>query len=398
MLRISLVAVAVVASLPSIARANDLSAPLFGKAPSRIESALWREAGPGTAKPLTRSFVPRTPEGELIVVLVPEHGKPSTSIDSSEIVAVGGRVLAQSASLVRVAVSPPDLEGLSRLDGVQFVRTPIRPQTQAVISQGVELIGAEANQARGANGTGVKVAIIDNGFSGASLSPEMPSNWRHLDYTGGGTYGGSPHGTACAEIVHDVAPEAEITLLRVSDLVDLENAKDLCIREGIDIVSHSLHWLGTGFGDGNGIACEIADDAKSKGLLWVTAAGNYARRQFSGLFADSDSDGWHQFDGEFEVLHFVEEMATGDSIEVWLTWNDWPITTEDYDLALVRSLGDGSVEVVESSETRNFLISPVESIRYHVTIPGTYGIGVWKTESARSTVIVAGASRQAVST
>ena len=53
-----------------------------------------------------------------------------------------------------------------------------------------------------------------------------------MDYTEEGMFAGdSVHGTGCAEIIHDLAPDAELTLLRVGDLTDLENAKDHCIRE-----------------------------------------------------------------------------------------------------------------------------------------------------------------------
>ena len=73
-----------------------------------------------------------------------------------------------------------------------------------------------------------------------------------------------------------MAPEAELTLLKAGDLVDLENAKDFCIREGIDIINHSITWP-DGFGDGRGRVCDIVNDAADNGILWVNAAGNYGR-------------------------------------------------------------------------------------------------------------------------
>ena len=89
--------------------------------------------------------------------------------------------------------------------------------------------------------------------------------------------GDSAHGTACAEIVYDIAPEAELWLYRAGDLLDLENAKDRCVINGIDIISSSGTLPGTGFGDGLGLACEIVNDAAEEGILWVNAAGNYAK-------------------------------------------------------------------------------------------------------------------------
>jgi hypothetical protein len=163
----------------------------------------------------------------------------------------------------------------------------------------------------------------------------MPETWWHTDFTGGATYEKTVHGTAVAEIVHDVAPDASLYLYRVGDLVDLENAKDRAILKDIDIISHSMSWLGTGFGDGKGIACDIVNDAADNGILWVNSAGNYAQSQYSALWSDSDADGWHNIDAaDIHEVILLEETAVGDTIEVWLTWNDWPRSSQDYDLYL----------------------------------------------------------------
>ena len=99
---------------------------------------------------------------------------------------------------------------------------------------------------------------------------------------GGGIIGIYGNGSACAEIVHDIAPDAEIHLYKVGNFVDLENAKDAAIQEGLDIVTVSLGWdFARGFGDGTGSACEIVDDAFQNNVLWVNAAGNEARRKIS---------------------------------------------------------------------------------------------------------------------
>lgn len=207
--------------------------------PAKIQSALWGLAIPGAAKP-TRDL-----QDTVVVILVPHLGQASASIDTSSLAALGGRVLAQSKSLMRVAVPPSSLLAVSELPGVRFVRRPYRPHAQQETwSEGGWSIKAYDNAYDNhyVRGQGVKVAIIDGGFKGADeLSGEMPARWRYRDYTGEGIYtGDSIHGTACAEIVHDVAPEAELMLLKTDDLVDLENAKDLCIREGIDIINHSI--------------------------------------------------------------------------------------------------------------------------------------------------------------
>ncbi len=351
--------------------------------PANIQSALWELATPRAGKP-TRDM-----QDTVVVILVPHLGQASAAIDTSSLAVLGGKVLAQSKSLMRISVPSSSLLAVSELPGVRFVRKPHRPHSQQETwSEGRRLIKAYDNYYAGVRGQGIKVAVIDEGFKGADELfglGEMPAFW-WMDYTGEGIYAGEEvHGTACAEIVHDMAPEAELTLLKVDDLVDLENAKDLCIREGIDIISHSMGWFGTGVGDGKGIACDIVNDAADNGILWVNSAGNSAKSHYYQPWADSDSDGWHNFVGQDELLTFEAEKGT--EIAVYLTWNDWPETRDDYDLYLFyssNSFGDRERVAESRNDQPRYGGPPVEWIEYEAERSGNYHISVRKSEEARS--------------
>ena len=348
--------------------------------PAKIQSTLWELATPGAAK-LTRDG-----QDTVVVILVPHVGQASASIDTSSLAGLGGRVLAQSKSLMRVAVPSSSLLAVSELPGVRFVRRPYRPHPQVTTSEGASRIGALANHSAGVKGEGVKVAIIDSGFKGADqLGLDMParSRLRGHDFTSEGIYAGEDvHGTACAEIIHDVAPEAELYLYKIGNLLDFENAKDRAIRDDIDVISHSGSFLTDGFGDGRGFSCDIVNDAANKGVLWVDAAGNYAKSHYDGFWSDSDDDDWHNFSGENEVLSF--EAEKGDEIRVYLTWNDWPNSRENYDLYLDFVNSSGDLETVAESTDRQNISGgePVESIEYKVERSGEYGISV-RSEDAR---------------
>ena len=352
--------------------------------PAKIQSALWELAIPGAAKPI------RDVQDTVVVILVPHLGQASASIDTSSLAALGGRVLAQSKSLMRVSVPASSLLAVSELPGVRFVRRPHRPHTQQETwSEGGQLIKAYDNYFEGVRGQGVKVAIIDLGFKGARhLSGDMPARWWSHDFTGEGIYTDdeSVHGTACAEIVHDVASEAELYLYKVGDLLDLENAKDRCIQNGVNIISHSMSSLGTGIGDGKGIACDIVNDAADKGILWVNAAGNSAKSHYYQPWSDSDSDGNHNFKGTDETLEFEAEKGT--EISVYLTWNDWPETRDDYNLYLHFSNPSDGLELDPVAKSTNIQSrsggEPVEVIEYNAERSGQYHIVVTKSRDARS--------------
>ena len=352
--------------------------------PAKLQSSLWELATPGAAK-LTRDL-----QDTVVVILVPQLGQASASIDTSSLAALGGRVLAQSKSLMRVSVPASSLLAVSELPEVRFVRKPHRPRSQVTISEGVSRIGALANHSAGVKGQGVKVGIIDSGFKRADqLGLDMParSRLRGHDFTGEGLYAGEDsHGTACAEIIHDVAPEAELYLYKIRDLLDFENAKDRAIRDDIDVISHSGSFL-DGFGDGRGFSCGIVNDAANKGILWVNSAGNYAKAHYSGVWSDTDRDpnGWHNFARGDELLSF--EAEEGDEISVSLTWNDFPITYQDYDLYLYFEDSSGDLrEVAESINVQDSSGgSPEEWIEYEAQESGTYGIAVFSigTQSRR---------------
>ena len=373
---------------PSGAQSLDL-APPKPEGPPKIQSSLWKLAA---ADPAAKPAIPddtADPQEPVVVILVPYHGQGSAAIDTTSFAGLGVTVLARSKSLMRVSVPPSSLMAVSELPGVSFVRRPYRPYPQGItlttLSEGAALINALANHEAGVKGQGVKVAIIDDGFAGARdlAGGDLPATLRYHDFTGQGIYAGeSVHGTGCAEIVHDVAPEAELWLYKTGDWVDFENAKDRCILNDIDIVSHSASWPATGFADGRGWACDIVNDAADNGILWVNAAGNYARKHYVGEWYDSDSDGWHNFRGQGELLSFEAEQ--GDTIEVVLTWDDWPTSRDNYDLYLYsKSTSDDLEPVAESTDIQSGSQSPREYIEYGVERSGGYAVAV-RSENTRT--------------
>ena len=314
----------------------------------------------------------------MVVILVPTAGAAAT-IDTTSFAALGVEILAQSKSLMRVSIPPASLREVSELPSVAFVRRPHRPHTQQTLSEGVALIRALEHHAAGAKGQGVKVAIIDGGFKGADkLNKDMPVRRWYRDYTRVGIYAGTDaHGTACAEIVYDVAPEAELYLYKVEDIVDLENAKDRCIQNGVAIVNYSATWVNEGFGDGRGLICDIVNDAADNGILWVNAVGNYAQKHYAGFWRDSDADNRHNFAAGDDMVNFADEIEIGKAIRVTLTWDDWPITTADYDLYLYYQDVLGNIEEVsKSTDVQGEGGAPVEFIEHFAGRTGTYGISV----------------------
>jgi subtilisin family serine protease len=352
----------------------------------------WAEGRQGLAKTVAaQSGIGLGENGEVTVILVPVTGQLSASITDDAVRRCEARVVSRSRHLMKVLSPVVNLDRLSQLEEVAFVRLPIAPSSTAVVSEGVAAANIQRVTSKGYGGDGMKVAVIDIGFKGlqgARASGDLPDQWVEKDFSGTGIEGQEVHGTACAEIVYDVAPRAELYLYRVSSLHDLENAKDAAIQEGIGIVSVSLAWLGSGFGDGLGHACDIVDDAFQNNVLWVNAAGNYGARHYSSLMQDPDSDGFHNFSESSQIVE-LDGVRGGQEIRLWLTWNEWPLTQQDYDLLLVALQPDGTWEQVSVSDTNQaqYRSEPQERLVYTVPRDGRYAAAIWKDAKARTTLI-----------
>lgn len=96
------------------------------------------------------------------------------------------------------------------------------------------------------------------------------------------------HGTACAGIIHQLAPEARITSVRVlgPGLVGKASAflagLGWAVEQGFDVINLSL---GTSKRDWALAFYELCDSAYFSGSFVVTAANNIARPSFPSLYA-----------------------------------------------------------------------------------------------------------------
>ena len=150
---------------------------------------------------------------------------------------IGVDVETSHGNLVQVMVTPGQIIRLSGLDYIQMIRTPLIPYQS--VSEGVGVMGADVLHGLSINGSGVKVAILDLGFRGYTslLGTELPSSVITESFSAAGGIeatnlpaDSAKHGTACAEVVHDVAPGAQLYLVNFDTSVEFLNAMDWLIN------------------------------------------------------------------------------------------------------------------------------------------------------------------------
>lgn len=307
-----------------------------------------------------------------------------------EIEQMGGKVTDIHSNMVFAAFPIDKLPDLAASTNLYRIRTPNR-RLPDVVSEGVSLHNASNAHLQGYTGLGVKVGVLDcGGFSGYAplLGTELPSSvtlWSGGE--SGDPVGSDVHGTACAEIVHDMAPGAQMFLAYDATENDFYNAIDWFISQGVDVVSYSCGSIGDYPNDGLGLPHNPLNakvsEARANNVLWVNSAGNYSYHDFyHATFDESAGMSWHTFGDPYGPYNPVY-ISSSSGIYLTLTWNDWPAdpttsgSTQDYDLYIY----DGSWNILASSVNRQDGTAgqlPFEEIDYTPSSSGWYNLVIIK--------------------
>ena len=314
----------------------------------------FRSSRVGRLRPAGLSYVK---DGRVRVVIEARRvGEARTAVTG-----LGGRVERAAGGLVQALMPAAALPALAQERSVRFVRPPLHRVEATVGGEEVAASLAAAWHAKGLTGKGVKVAIIDGGFAGLAqrqAEGELPQNVVTADFCGGHFGDATEHGTAVAEIVHEMAPDAQLYLACIDTEVDLASAEAFAKSQGVKIVNHSVGWYNAGRGDGSGPIGSIVQDARKSGILWVNAAGNEADTHWSGTFASTDGDSVHNYTPTDEGNTFL--LPSGASICGLMKWDQWPAGQADF--ALVLALSDSGEILDVSDMPQNGAAPPTEEI------------------------------------
>ena len=149
----------------------------------------------------------------------------------------------------------------------------------------------------GSTGRGVKVAVLDSGIKNThpAVDGAVRGYCRVVEGEGGQfTYDETPHtdvfghGTACAGIIHSVAPEAELYSVQVlkpsggGSGGTFAAGLHWAIEHGMQVCNLSL---GTTKRDWFATLHELADQAAFQNIMLITAANNMPQPSFPSMYA-----------------------------------------------------------------------------------------------------------------
>jgi subtilisin family serine protease len=368
-----LAATCAISGAPALAEAGAIQAPIE----RRITADSLTAAGlAGLAKAALRGNEPAVGEDHRILVRVTLD--PGSSETGGPIVPLvndappawlasipGCRIQGSLGPCVEVRIAPAQVRTLAAHAGVMHVGLPPRPVPLAE-SQG--LVGMRVPQfwSRYRRGDGVRVGVLDVGFANYErlLGSELPAHVQARAFYNAGagpdiTGGGETHGTACAEVLHDVAPGAELYLANAGTPEELRQAVTWLVEQGVEVISHSLAWP-LGGGDGKGPIHDVVRLARENGVTWVNAAGNFAQGYWGGYWSDPDSNRILNVD-ERGSEAILLPPSVGRELHAWLTWDRWPYSTDlDFVIELLATDGRTVLETSQDGVADPFAFRPLD--------------------------------------
>lgn len=277
---------------------------------------------------------------------------------------------------VQAMVPADQLVRLAALSQVAQIAPPVKALPLqgygGTVSQGVTMTNAQSMQLNGFTGQNVKVAVIDAGFLG--LDAEVPVVASDIvNYRSDNNAFTTAHGTAAAQIVADMAPDCDMTLVAADTALSIDSAVTYLISTQVQVVVMSLGFADGPF-DGTHRVSQAVNRAREAGIFWVNAAGNWAQQHWSGIAENTDDDSYVELDGSTDELRY--DLPVG-AFQVYLSWympGDGGETANDFDIVLFDSTG--TREITRSAVTQNGDDPPQEQLWVDIRTAGQYVVRI----------------------
>lgn len=243
-------------SVGTLKSALSVDKTAVSKLPSIIEQARdqalrQRALSRARVDAASNRIVHVSPLGEIEVVL---HGfGPIDANQIAELAALGATVTESlkagaipglpAIGLVQAWVPANALDDVAALPWVAAVTPPDYPEPD-ITSQGVAFHGADTTHAQGVDGTGISVGVISDGVTSiatAQAAGELPGDCPGTPCVNVLNAGAGDEGTAMLEIVHDMAPGANLVFAGTGgSVVSHINALNSLVGAGVNVIAEDI--------------------------------------------------------------------------------------------------------------------------------------------------------------
>ncbi len=273
----------------------------------------------------------------------------SSAEDSSELLSKYGietEVVDDELNKVQGWVDVALIEALAEENGIKKITVPsyARPYAGNVTTQGDAILRANELRRLGITGKGVKVGIISDGANNwrtPAASGDLPAqittfgscSTRVADPRNCRSRLTCNEGTAMAEIVHDIAPDAELAVAAVSTSLEfIQQARRLATTFEADIIVDDLGFFGEPYFEDGDIARAIS--GLPSNVLYFSSAGNSGNTHYERDYSTLGSTR-HNFGVEDGVRdeEIGFEIGANRGAFVLMQWSDrYESPNSNYDL------------------------------------------------------------------
>ena len=237
----------------------------------------------------------------------------------------------------------------------------------------------------GATGTRNLAGVLTSSGGGINGRSFASNNDLEGIIPGCGFAGAGAEGTALLEIIHDLAPGAQLSFANADTDLAFANAVNFLAASN-DVVTDDLGFLGLPYDGTSGVSANTASALNSPANAirgYFTAAGNFADEHYYGTYTSSGvnentisgittSGNLHLFQSSADTVdtralgpkpYNLVLLPAGGQVVVFLTWDDpFGASNNNYDLYLVRQ--STNAVVARSTDVQRGTQDPLEFLSY----------------------------------
>jgi hypothetical protein len=300
-----------------------------------------------------------------------------------KVYSVYGRVISGLVPVQKI----PELENLSTL---QFVQPALKPfnNSGSVQSEGDKAQYSDiARRVAGVDGLGVKIGVLSdsydnrNGAAKGISTGDLPgignpeNHPKPVQVLSDNKSGGTDEGRAMLEIIHDVAPGAELAFHTANNgQADFANGIRRLADAGCKVIVDDVIYFAEPFFQ-DGIIAQAVDEVKKKGVAYFSSAGNSSRRSYESDYRASTVEPVgagngtaHNFSDPDSTPRYLQPVfiPKGGTFIASLQWDESFFSASgvgsrsDLDIYLLNNTG----QIVAVGGNNNLNADPVEVFGY----------------------------------
>jgi Ca2+-binding RTX toxin-like protein len=237
------------------------------------------------------------------------------------------------------------------------------------------------------DGSGIKIGVISdsynrkNGETQDILTGDLPGAENPNGYTtsveiladGTNPYG-KDEGRAMLQIIHDIAPGAELMFHSAVSKTEMASAVRELQQAGADIIVDDLGFVNQSFFQ-DGIIAQAVNEVAAKGVVYLSAAGNDGERSYEDTFRPTNNPVNFSFDNQDYIAHNFNSngedifnsftLPQGKSLTLTFQWDDnFDNAVHDLDIFVVRNNDLNNLDIVAYSADDNIGNNPLETISF----------------------------------